>query len=108
MAKVRNSLAAGTALMTDWVVGGSGPTDFQLLSLWTQNIPWSTASIFFNTDVAPLRPGPGGLVLTVLDTQGNTLSRTVTDTASGQTRTWQWTYNAQGQLASVAAVETTA
>ena len=71
------SYAAGAALMTDWVVGGSGPTDFQLLSLWTQNIPWSTASIFFNTDVAPLRPGPGGLVLTVLDTRGNTLTAQV-------------------------------
>jgi len=33
------------------------------------------------------------------DAQGNTLSQTVTDTASNLTRTTSWTYNPQGQLA---------
>lgn len=69
--------ALGIALMTDYVVGGSGPADFQLQSLWTQAQDWNTASVFFSTEVAPLRPGPGGLVLTVLDTRGNTLTANV-------------------------------
>lgn len=69
--------AGGTALMSDYVVGGTGPTDFQLLSLITQKTPWTTSSLFFNTDAAPLRAGPGGFVLTVLDTQGNTLTANV-------------------------------
>ena len=69
--------AGGTALMTDYVVGGAGPADFQLLSLWTQKGPWSTASLFFNTDAAPLRAGAGGFVLTVVDTQGTTLTANV-------------------------------
>ena len=30
------------------------------------------------------------------DANGNALSKTVTDTATGQTRVWAWTYNAQG------------
>ena len=68
------SYAAGIALMTDYVVGGTGPTDFQLLSLWTQNIPWSTASIFFRTQAAPIRPT--GMVLTLLDLEGNALTAT--------------------------------
>ena len=66
--------ATGHAKMTDWVVGGAGPTDFQLLSLWTRKGQWSTASLFFSTDVAPLRPGAGGFVLTVIDLQGATLT----------------------------------
>ncbi len=67
----------GVALMTDYVVGGSGPADFQLLSLWTQAGQWSTASLFFCTDAAPLRAGAGGFVLTVVDTKGDTLTANV-------------------------------
>lgn len=69
--------ASGLVLMTDYVVGGSGPGDFQLQSLWTQAQDWNTASVFFNTEAAPLRAGPGGLVLTVVDTRGNTLTANV-------------------------------
>ena len=69
--------AEGTARMWDYVVGGSGPADFQLQSLWTQAGQWSTASLFFNTEVAPLRAGAGGFVLTVVDTQGSTLTANV-------------------------------
>lgn len=68
---------AGTVLMSDYVVGGTGPQDFQLLSLWTQAGQWSTASLFFCTDAAPLRAGAGGFVLTVVDTQGATLTANV-------------------------------
>lgn len=67
----------GKAVMTDWVVGGTGPTDFQLLSLWTQKGQWATASLFFNTDAAPLRAGPGGFVLSVVDVTGATLTANV-------------------------------
>lgn len=69
--------AAGTVLMSDYVVGGSGATDFQLLSLWTQASQWTTASLFFNTDSYPLRAGAGGFVLTVLDTKGTPLTANV-------------------------------
>jgi len=77
IASGRIDYQAGIAMMTDYVVGGSGPTDFQLLSLWTENSPWSTACLFFSTEAAPLRAGPGGFVLTVVDTRGNTLTANV-------------------------------
>ena len=73
----RMDYAAGHALMTDYVVGGTGPTDFTLQSLWTQNAPWNTASLFFSTEAAPLRAGGGGFVLTVVDIKGNTLTANV-------------------------------
>lgn len=66
--------ASGTALMTDYVVGGTGPTDFQLQSLWTQNMPWNTASVFFRTQAAPIKPT--GAVLTMLDLKGAALTAT--------------------------------
>ena len=65
------------AIMTDYVVGGSGPTDFQLLSLWTGKSDWSAAAVFFNTDAAPVQAGPGGFVLTAVDLKGNTLTASV-------------------------------
>ncbi|MFD1709854.1 hypothetical protein ACFSF0_04505 [Ottowia flava] len=67
----------GQALMTDWVVGGSGPQDFVLQSLMTRRGRWKTSSLFFNTAAAPLRPGPGGFVLSVVDTLGNVLTANV-------------------------------
>jgi hypothetical protein len=69
--------ASGHAIMTDWVAAGTGPEDFQLISLWTRKGGWSTASLFFCTDVAPLRAGPGGFVLSVLDLAGTTLTANV-------------------------------
>lgn len=68
---------SGIALMSDYVVGGSGPTDFQLMSLWTQAGQWSTACLFFTTEASPLRAGAGGFVLTVVDTKGATLTANV-------------------------------
>jgi len=67
----------GTAMMTDYIVGGTGATDFQLLSLWTQAGQWSTACLFFTTEASPLRAGAGGFVLTVVDTKGTTLTANV-------------------------------
>lgn len=69
--------AGGQAIMTDWVVGGSGPTDFTLQSLYTRRGQWKTAALFFNTVAAPLRPGPGGFVLSVVDAAGNVLTASV-------------------------------
>ncbi|MBS0505807.1 MAG: hypothetical protein JSR53_00330 [Proteobacteria bacterium] len=66
--------ASGLAFMSDYVVGGTGPADFQLLSLWTQNQPWNTASVFFRTQAAPIKPT--GAVLTLLDTKGDALTAT--------------------------------
>ena len=64
----------GVVLMTDYVVGGAGPTDFQLQSLWTQNAPWTTARLFFRTQAAPIKPT--GCTLTLLDVEGNALAAT--------------------------------
>lgn len=66
--------ASGIALMDDYVVAPGG---FTLQSLWTRKGQWTTASLFFSTDTAPLRAGPGGFVLSVVDTQGNTLTANV-------------------------------
>lgn len=65
--------ATGLASMTAWVVGAN-PGAVTLQSLWTRRTPWSTASIFFRTQAAPLKPG--GLVLTLLDLGGNPLTAT--------------------------------
>lgn len=65
--------ARGLANMTDWVVGPN-PASVALQSLWTRRTPWSTASIFFRTQAAPLKPG--GLVLTLVDLAGNPLTAT--------------------------------
>jgi len=68
--------AAGLAIMTDWVADGS-PENLQVQSLWTQAGQWTTSSVFFSTSSAPLRPGAGGFVLTVVDTKGKTLTANV-------------------------------
>ena len=69
--------AAGTVTMYDYVVGGTGPKDFVLLSLWTKKTPWTTASLFFNTPLAPLRAGAGSFVLSLTDTKGTKLTANV-------------------------------
>lgn len=61
--------ATGHALMTDYVVA---PGAFSLQSLWTRRAAWQTASIFFRTQAAPIKPT--GFVLNLVDTQGNDLS----------------------------------
>ena len=63
--------AAGTALMTDYVVGAS-PGSITLQSLWTRRTPWKTASIFMRTQAAPIKPT--GFVLNLLDTRGTALT----------------------------------
>lgn len=69
--------ASCLALMTNYVVGGTGPEDFQLQSLWTAKDQWSAGCLFFNTDAAPIRAGAGGFVLTVVDLKGGTLTANV-------------------------------
>jgi len=63
--------STGIATITDYVVSGS-PSDFTLQSLWTIRQTWNTASVFFRTEAAPLKPT--GLVLTVTDAQGGNLT----------------------------------
>ena len=69
---------AGIATLTDYVVGSS-PASITLQSLWTRRAAWNTASVFFRTQAAPLKPE--GLVLTLVDLSGNPL--TVTSAADG-------------------------
>jgi len=63
--------STGLARMTDYVVGAGA---FALQSLWTRRIAWQTASIFFRTQAAPIKPS--GFVMTMLDTQGNAITAT--------------------------------
>lgn len=41
---------------------------------------------------------PGRTTAFTYDSRGNLLTKTVTDTASGQSRTWTYTYNVRGQI----------
>lgn len=68
--------SSGIATVTDYVVSGAA-TDFTLNSLWTVRQKWTTASLFFHVDTAPIRAGAGGFVLTCTDTQGNNLTANV-------------------------------
>ena len=68
--------SSGIAQVTDYVVSGA-PTSFTLDSLWTVRQKWTTASLFFSMDTAPIRPGAGGFVLTVSDTTGAQLTANV-------------------------------
>ncbi len=72
IASGRVDYAAGMAIMTDWVVGGSGATDFVLQSLWTQAGDWRTASVFFMTEASPIQPGQ--ITITVTDVLGNLIN----------------------------------
>lgn len=64
--------ASGHMQMTDYVVGGSGPTDFALLSLWTSKGEWKTASLFAMTSAAPVVPTQ--FTLFIVDTEGTALT----------------------------------
>lgn len=68
--------SSGIATVTDYVVSGAA-TDFVLESLWTVRQKWTTASLFFHVDTAPIRAGAGGFVLTVTDTQGTNLTANI-------------------------------
>lgn len=63
--------ASGLALITDYVVGPGG---FFLQSLWTRRMKWKTASIFFRTQSAPIKPS--GFVLNLSDSTGAALTAT--------------------------------
>lgn len=65
--------SAGTAHVTDYVVNGLA-TAFTLDSCWTVRQNWTTASIFFRTQAAPLKPS--GFVMSLVDTQGNEIVAT--------------------------------
>lgn len=63
--------ASGHVLMTDYVVG---PDGFALQSLWTRRAKWRTASVFFRTQSAPIKPS--GFVLSLIDSTGAALTAT--------------------------------
>jgi len=70
--------ALGIARLHQWEQApGATAQDFTLKSLWTQAGETSTASVFFCTEAAPLRAGPGGFTLSATDLQGNQLSANV-------------------------------
>lgn len=65
--------SSGLATVADYVVDGS-PTNFTLNSLWTVRQNWTTASIFFRTQSAPVKPS--GVTLSLADSQGNPITAT--------------------------------
>ena len=65
--------ASGIVQMSDYVVGAS-PGAVAIVSLWTRRTPWTTASIFMRTQVAPLKPA--GFVMTLTDSEGDSITAT--------------------------------
>lgn len=65
--------ASGIVQMSDYVVGAS-PEAVAIVSLWTRRTPWTTASIFMRTQVAPLKPA--GFVMTLTDSEGDSITAT--------------------------------
>ncbi|MCS4509132.1 hypothetical protein [Xylophilus ampelinus] len=63
--------SAGVARVFDYVVGGPA-TAFTLDSCWTVRQNWTTASIFFRTQAAPLKPT--GVTISLTDTHGNAIT----------------------------------
>lgn len=59
--------ATGLVAMADYVVNGAA-TNFAVNSLWTQKRAPSVASVFFQTQVAPIKPA--GLIFSCLDIAG--------------------------------------
>ena len=68
--------AACTAHLDDWIVG-PGPGVVTVKRLWTRRQRWTSGVIYGRTASAPVKPGPGGLVLTATDMAGDTLTATV-------------------------------
>lgn len=68
---------SGIALIEDYVVA---PGAFVLQSLWTRRTAWKTASVFFRTPSAPVKPT--AITVMMVDAQGNAL--TATGTLDGQ------------------------
>lgn len=66
--------ATGHALMTDYIVGGTGPGDFSLQSLWTSKGDWKTARLYVMTTAAPVVPSQ--FTLFILDVNGAALTAT--------------------------------
>ncbi len=68
------SYATGHARMTDYVVGGTGPADFTLQSLWTSKGTWRTARLYAMTSASPVVPTQFTLFIT--DVNGAAITAT--------------------------------
>ena len=62
---------AGKALMYDYVVGPN-PQTVTILSLWTRKGKWKTASTFFRTVAAPVKPT--AVVISLVDVNGGQIT----------------------------------
>lgn len=70
-----------TAILDDWIVGAN-PTVVTLKRLWTRRARWTTGVIYGRTSSAPVKAGPGGMVLTATDINGVTLTANVATTGA--------------------------
>lgn len=73
--------AACVAVLDDWVVGPN-PGTITLKRLWVRRQRWTSGVIYGRTSSAPVRPGPGGFILTATATDGATLIATVDTTGA--------------------------
>src|SRR3989338_23330 len=55
--------AACVAVLDDWVVGPN-PQTITLKRLWVRRQRWTSGVIYGRTSSSPVRPGPGGFILT--------------------------------------------
>ena len=61
----------GKALMSDYIVGPN-PQAVTVLSLWTRRGKWKTASVFFRTVAAPVKPT--AIIINLTDVNGGRIS----------------------------------
>lgn len=63
--------SSGIARLFDYVVNGPASA-FSVQSLWTVRQNWTTASVFFRTPAAPMKPG--GFVMNLADSTGEAIT----------------------------------
>ncbi|MDP3324246.1 MAG: hypothetical protein Q8S71_11955 [Hydrogenophaga sp.] len=73
--------AACVAVLDDWVVGPN-PGTITRKRLWVRRQRWTSGVIYGRTSSAPVRPGPGGFVLSAVATDGELLIADVSTTGA--------------------------
>lgn len=88
----------GTVTTTTWDVARRLPTTV-VHAAGTPDARTTTTQWHPTFSLPALVTEPGRTTAYTYDTVGNTLSKTVTDTATNKAQLWQWTYNAQQLVA---------
>ncbi|WP_390349322.1 RHS repeat-associated core domain-containing protein [Variovorax boronicumulans] len=88
----------GTVTITTWDIARRLPTTV-VHAAGTPDARTTTTQWHPTFSLPALVTEPGRTTAYTYDTVGNTLSKTVTDTATNKAQLWQWTYNAQRLVA---------